>query len=125
MIDPYQLRIGNYVNSIHDPLKVEAIFRDNFFVFDSYGQKLLGDNINPISIMDVDLQEFGFEKFEDDESINFMFDKFLLKRNNEVLLTIIKGLSDEWISCNGVNILFLHQLQNLYYALTGLDLDLE
>ena len=123
MVDPKQLRIGNYVGHIQNPLAVSAVFRDNFFVFDNYGQKLLGDNISPISIIDVNFEDFGFKKVEDEDMIDLMCEEYVLNVNGKVTLKIINGLGNEWVSCNGTHILFLHQLQNLYFALTGLELD--
>ena len=111
-----ELRIGNLVShneewSYHNELRT---FEFQFTDSDWYAlgeSTLFIENIKPIPLTEEWLIKFGFEKRYED---CFEYGKFIL--NDEFIMMDI----DITIKCKHV-----HQLQNLYFALTGEELKIN
>lgn len=106
-----ELRIGNYVQYQDKPVKVtglNACMIDADEIFDP----LIEDNFNPIPLTEEWLKKFGFE-------FNQYWNAYHMGR-----FKLNKG----WYLCDvvyDVAIKYVHQLQNLYFALTGEELTLK
>jgi hypothetical protein len=98
-----ELKIGNYVlDNLGGILKIKAISNEsNLF------------HINGIPITEDWLLKFGFEVYEFDH-------KSSQYRYKDRLIVIRDGFFVDYGS--GVKIKYVHQLQNLIYALTGEEL---
>lgn len=79
---------------------------------------------DPIPLTPQWLERCGFEK-RDLEEIRFDFpkDEFFYWRNNELLWN--DGLYDRHTSKPYKHVLYVHQLQNLFYALTSQELTIK
>ncbi|WP_291076363.1 MULTISPECIES: hypothetical protein [unclassified Empedobacter] len=122
-----ELRIGNYLyRKVYNPIpnkedyyfdkvKVEGILKDCvYFIINNKKQIFKSNNLKPIPLTEQRLIEFGFEfncYSGDDKLLNF---------NNFQIN--INGYDNSIISYNGNRIYNVHQLQNLYFALTREEL---
>jgi hypothetical protein len=126
MIKTNELRIGNlvsqngffgYVYSIESALpKQEQRFSDKDLVtlFDNGMTTVTIDEINPIPLTEKGLINFGFSELEKNYRTFFVNNKFKLEMSN--------GGN---IYYNKIWIPYVHSLQNLYFALTGVELQLS
>lgn len=120
-----ELRIGNYVSMNFDkegqeyiiPTIVKELSEVNCRVL-SKGEVFVThyDNIKPIPLTEDILLKCGFEKRVDNvcNESHFVLGKFIVR--------------DDFVLCDidiHVVITTLHQLQNLYFALTGEELNIE
>lgn len=139
MIDIKELRIGNYVNVIFEKEIdrgngiiedvefneiVEVTGIDNLgLIWDEEDREWNEKDVSPIPITEEWLIKLGFEKPVISWICNFSF------CSNKFLLTEWDNDKGSWIISlnknNGVLIdkaKYIHQLQNLYFALTGKEL---
>lgn len=124
-----ELRIGNFVNvprADQSPFRIDAFeslsnkFIKVAMIHPEYGENFhpltwYGNDLNPIPLTEEWLLRFGFEHRE------FSFDKgsfFLSKRTgkNEYLYQA---------HTNRFQVKYVHQLQNLYFAVKGTELTYE
>ena len=118
MIKANELRIGNKVDYYGNIVTINYI-NDTDVGFSDYVpfDYPLFDDINPIPITEEWLLRVGFKN--DDDGYNLGLDNVLVIEFIEdyaQLATIEGGFS------TGIDIHYIHQLQNLYYALTGEEL---
>src|SRR6185312_9286781 len=110
MIKANELRIGNYIqggiiNSIGYKIGVQGnSSKEVFYIHES--------TLQPIPLTPEILERCGFEKHGEKDEIryylnDFYFEDISLKRDE----------------CFIANVEYLHQLQNLYFALTGQELE--
>lgn len=120
------LRVGNLVQYNCFPMHVVAVYQDGTVYCDfkeNEGDVWEFDKNNPcvgIELTEEILLKCGFEKRKDGN--------FNLFKQSEVDIVIDKEFS-AW-KCDGINfsvgcIKYLHQLQNLYYALCNEELNVE
>lgn len=120
MINKTELRIGNLLKVDSFYWTVESIISNPFELYfaenDKYDHSL---NAEPIPITEEWLSRFGFETFGK---------WFILKNLPKIQISISLyynkctiGSDEEYY----VNIQHVHQLQNLYFALTGEELQLS
>ena len=130
-----ELRIGNYVNeavrtkisrkiATYEITKIKALNIHHLEIFP------ISKNFESIQLTEEWFFTFGFEKstveepyFKKNKIEVFKYSKgnfFLLGGNNT---TYGIGLHDVWQGME-INIKYVHELQNLYFALTGEELSL-
>lgn len=150
MIKANELRIGNWLKPIFNGTnpKQEPIQVTGMFIVQCHRLELQegGPNANhePISLTPEILEECGFVE---DDTFNIQFKgvakKAVLKLTiprpdgepipNDFELTSLWNIKDHDIGCDytvngfwaGIKIKYLHQLQNLYFALTGEELEIN
>ena len=117
-----ELRIGNYVSHyVGDDLKVDVIADVGYHLLSSpksitsRKDSDVVKSLEPIPLTEEWLLKFGFDKLEGWD------DTFFFQLNDvQILEYNVSGYDYD-----GVNIKHVHQLQNLYFALTGEELKLK
>lgn len=110
-----ELRLGNFVDNCGTECFVMGIYKDNKvelgYFTDSVGfvRSLDDKNINPITLTEEWLKRFGFKRFSKDFS-----------KSGIIIHTRKRGFS---LRKRVPDIKSVHQLQNLYFALTGQELE--
>jgi hypothetical protein len=127
MINPRELRIGNLVRGIDAPYpaSIEGIDPNG-------GVFLLGDSIpwepsevSPIPLTEEWLVKFGF-KAENDLNLDFRFPngtRHLITRESDS--GWYYGFECYLVELPNIELNYVHQLQNLYFALTGEELTIK
>jgi hypothetical protein len=130
-----ELRIGNLVNeavrtkisrkiATYEITKIRALNIHHLEVFP------ISKNFEPIPLTEEWFLKFGFEKIEVEEPFfkknkievfKYLKGNFFLLGGNNTSYGI--GLHDIWQGME-INIKYIHQLQNLYFALTNEELTL-
>lgn len=126
-----EFRVGNNVFHASHPdtvFEIKSIDRhDNEIglLDDGYFVKLDTAGLKPITLTDKLLEKIGMKKRFDSATCNIWDMKDANIRNGNLCLVLIK---DGWIyptAPGAVPFYNLHQLQNLYYALTGEELTIN
>lgn len=129
MIQATELRIGNYLKNDGVVVKIDARS-----IFDIWGGNLITriKKYEPILITVAWLDKFGFDEGFDWESGDYTnsFDLSLVVTYNEDTkdFSLSKYLKSGFIGSRLViknKLKYIHQLQNLYFALTGEELTLS
>jgi hypothetical protein len=116
------LRIGNYIEKslksgqgrkLIDKIGCQDIVR----IFENIGSF----NYEPIKLTDKWLTDFGFTKTEWDNNNSFR----KMVGNNDYTIVFYSNCVCEIGDIITKEIEFVHQLQNLYYALTGVELSVS
>ena len=130
MINANELRIGNLVNfrnrkttgrSLY-PYQIvftdfkSVIFKDGEFVFKE-------ERLEPIPLTPDILEKAGFENRSNSTDFAFKYGEFIIGGTMSRLFPSIHGESR--LEAYGNEIFYLHQLQNLYFALTGEELTIN
>lgn len=118
-----ELRIGNWVSYSDNAVKIAA----GFFVNSS--QMNIETDCEPIPLTPEILEKAGFEK-NDRIQQNF---SYILQLKSRMTLVYYKGDSsclsieqdNKMIDFASGRCKYLHQLQNLYFALTGEELEIK
>lgn len=105
-----ELRIGNYVYQLFDKIKVPAVI-ENFNDLIKIEQNI--KDFKPILLTEKWLLKFGFNKE------NKSFTKMGHPR-----WQLVRNISKNVYYYKGANIEYVHQLQNLYFALIQKELKL-
>ena len=121
-----ELRIGNLVERDGNILEVVRIAKDNIINYDlilqSKGMHVNSGNVIPIPLTEEWLVKFGFY-YSDDENefleLQLMHKTKLYADNSNEFSTVVLKIKE-----NEIEIEYVHQLQNLYFALTGKELTL-
>ena len=109
-----ELRIGNLIE-INAPIMDKIIVVDVYHISELKKNK---DFFQPIPLTEEWLLKFGFNK---------QIDGFF-RKNNSFMIEVLFHDEGFCVTNQGVilnHILYLHQLQNLYFALTGTELTLN
>jgi len=124
MVSPGEFRIGNLVNYTIDRKsifqgKITAITK-NRLVVDKVTSKYM--NIEPITLTEEWLLKFGFERntINNKKFIYYFFGYGYFYFDNNVFSMNFSSQDDVVI-----NIKYVHQLQNLFFALTGEELTIN
>lgn len=128
------LRVGNVIRW---DLNNVSEFEDDF----DYGysdcpvevwQMQEPERISPILLTEEWLLKFGFELSDNDlYSLGFIQNLlcfpfwFRIEKSLECNLEIVNKCDDEITSIHIINIKYVHQLQNLYFAITGYELEIK
>lgn len=129
MIKPTDLRIGNLMlDKLGDIVELYSINK-TFFHVDGYKRQVSVKSIKPIPLTEEWLVKFGFNKEykEGYIGINVNFTDFVLtypKRMGEFQDYFAFQYETGTLS-RFKDIKFVHQLQNIYFALTGEELTIK
>lgn len=140
MVNPSELRIGNFVFA-DDVSKIVGIHPETIYIDDLSDSELVKrlpykpKQLDAIPLTEEWLLKFGFEKYPIpyDEESEKDFDYFRMElRPDEQIVCFPKG-KEVYVSGRydpefygaQAEIQFIHQLQNLYFALTGKELELK
>ena len=130
MITAGQLRIGNYVASDHFKdrdviVKVRLIGQEQAIVEHPNGltePMLYQGEMRPIKLTDEILLKCGFEDISS-------YKDFRLSINEDLYIEVsLRKNINAYVSISDIdiiNVIYLHQLQNLYFALTGKELEVK
>jgi len=123
-MDEKEVRIGNYVN-----------IKDTIFRIELQDLYYTSGDMNPVPLTEEWLFKFGFDKlreYNDGENIIIEYGKSIIvgdNSHNEKLVIIfpfnhceIGNYRSEDAYILNTTIDYVHQLQNLYFALTGQEL---
>jgi len=119
-----ELRIGNLVSDRgFFEMEVSAIFKDEVYLDFEENEGVVWEvnekDLQPIPLTEEWLLKFGFVLHDDD---NFWF----YKHGLDFCVTKDKGSFFVWIMDGDfVEIISVHQLQNLYFALTNEELTIK
>ena len=127
MIQAKELRIGNLVNysDSNSIFKVIGISEFGIDCEDEIETTYMEfDNFNPIPLTEDWLLKFGFEKGID--KVYYIKSKFIYIKVFEKIghVLLCRDKYDEHIKISD-NIEYVHQLQNLYFAITNKELSYE
>jgi len=121
-----ELRIGNWVNYFGQRHMVRAVGNGNVTIgVEGYKSENVSINsISPIPLTEEWLARFGYRKIEDKANVlhyklTMSSGKFLCIKPDGYMW--IDGYGDDFIDID-IAIKHVHQLQNLYFALTGKEL---
>jgi len=125
-----ELRIGNYVMAINN-------YMDVFVIHAIYGQKFLNirsseyknyettiKDVKPIELTEEWMLEFGFKKDLDKSFMKNDISIFLDKRYKTNIYLQANDSGYGWFGFEK-RIDYVHELQNLYFALTGEELTIN
>jgi ribosome biogenesis SPOUT family RNA methylase Rps3 len=111
-----ELRIGNWVLTPDGSVQITDIFNgginlsdDKYEAYPEYSM----DRVSPIPLTESILEAAGFENGK----IDFQYDVLEIEDGNAFLYNEYEGGGSYCFPCQ-----YLHQLQNLYHALTGTEL---
>ncbi len=111
-----ELRIGNIIKTVGGRLPYwEVTFAD----FEPISEN--PENYQPIPLTEEWLLKFGFEKRKDDSEY-YAFNGFYL--DSDYIPFTMCNSSGIW-DCYAIKQVYVHQLQNLYFALTGEELKIK
>lgn len=131
-----ELRIGNflYYKDTNDLGTVELIHKNHYECRDEFGIFTPNCKYNPIPLTKEWFEKFGFEKADNDYKIQFQkndgfgnsnywiyVDTGIDNESNEFIIQLVSEEGDWFTSKNK----YVHQLQNLYFALTNEELTIK
>jgi hypothetical protein len=119
-----ELRIGNWVNVVDKNYQVTQILERGV------NCGLIGamyDIVKPIPLTEEWLERFGFERYEEYDEGGFVDFRYVLHING---LDFVSFWNSEELTVvnqpqTGVDVEYVHSLQNLYFALTGQELETD
>jgi len=117
-----ELRIGNYVNADlynNDLILIESICSKNEEIFNSTTGEIPLTSIKPIPLTEEWLLKFGFDLKKGTKYFHKEFNRLYLDISNP----IYKHLGN--VNGNLKEVEYVHQLQNLYFALTNEELTIK
>lgn len=117
-----ELRIGNYLQTIDGfTFQWESENFDDNLRFKG-DVEIVEDSIIPIPLIEEWLLRFGFEKNDFyEEELSYNFNDVIPYSSYYPNIKLI--VNADWES--GIKLEFVHQLQNLYFALTGEELKIK
>lgn len=120
-----ELRIGNlvYWNGEVDMINSLSSM-EPFLVTSDFNKCVEWDELEPIPLTEEWLVKFGFVKDADGSYLKFKMAIFLDKRFKYNLYLQTEETSSKWFEV-GIKIKHVHQLQNLFFALTGEELTIK
>lgn len=116
-----ELRIGNYIyQGAKIPTRATA-----FTIMNLSDVSII--IVKPIPLTEKWLRDFGFKKRADDnsgykEGYVFQNRKVVLKKIDGHFRLYLSDTEDDWFYTTSIHIYNVHQLQNLYFALTETEL---
>ena len=132
-----ELRIGNWVKYEGQDVLVMELYRNDLelgYFSDSIGFNRKYTEINPIPLTEEWLERLGFKhNYSETEDGEVCVDNYSISLGKYSNLTIEKDFSfgvdskdfEDLICFENDYILSVHRLQNIYFALTGKELELK
>ena len=114
-----ELRIGNYIQFRHTETPVKITLGD--FVREYKNEHL--EDYEPIPLTEDWLERFGFEQHHDDCSNGVMYIKDIFSEQPKTWGAYPNEVGSGIVIKDSVKLEHVHQLQNLYFALTGEELN--
>lgn len=113
-----ELRIGNWVELDGNPSQVQFV--------DPNEIRNSGDRLKPIVLSPEILEKAGFEKEEEHNKKVYSYGEYWIEiaQWNPIKVSVWKYGAMNY-PCFLTQVSFLHQLQNLYFALTGEELKIN
>ncbi len=121
------LRIGNFINHNDDFHTVEEICFDGWLQLDNGQLNTYISECTPIDLIEKWIKRFGFvEKgncfnFSRKDELGHEFGDFAISKYDDTQVKIWRGER----YCGVVHCQFVHELQNLFFVLTGKELILK
>ena len=116
---PNELRIGNWVKNVEDR---ENTYQSQIVIDDLY----VADQVEPIPLTEEWLIKFGFRKVDKKLELNpRLNDSYFIDALDDLIIDLerVDKYYIPWFGDGTSNKLkHVHQLQNLYFALTGEEL---
>lgn len=127
MIDRRELRIGNWVGTVYNVPYIKITEIKNHVVCGVNCKGVSYPSLKPIPLTEEILLKCGFVKDETDQDKNIISGNicdYILESDNggNYFLGVNHGENTLYFSWD---IKYLHQLQNLYYALMGEELEVK
>lgn len=117
MIQANELRIGNYINVTHVHFKESEISTIQIDDLVRIITNIPTYDYNPIQITEEWVDKFYLNKINHN---NWAFDKYTIYYDGDIFNIVI---ADKLIIRNIKKIKYVHELQNIYYALIGEELN--
>ena len=122
-----ELRLGNYVNHNieNKAYKVETLSvapNGDVLVLHGYFPHCTLDFVSPIPLTEEWLIKFGFRKQINEDDVPYYFSNQPMHIGAKRFSGLYENGDCFGLLGNGLNIKYVHQLQNLYFALTGEEL---
>ena len=119
-----ELRIGNWINDLTGyECQVRGATSNGIWIHDVGGPGTEAA-FSPIPLTPEWLERFGFE-YEEGFADDYTKEPISLYNNPFLEGWTVETIFSELIKENMLNIKYVHQLQNLYFALTGQELELK
>lgn len=116
-----ELRIGNLVNVYGIPKLVDANYILGLYQIE-IAEKICID-LTPIPLTEDWLVKFGFKNILEPKYFELETDSFLITFDNGIIYICVGTYVEE--GSKFPHIQYVHQLQNLYHALTGTELTIK
>lgn len=121
-MDAKELRLGNLVQTFQGVYKVTSIKENEIYICPFLTEEpfvIFINSVNPIPLTEKFLLKLGFSNIQDDRFYHEDFDRLYCNISNP----LIKYLGN----ANGIlkETNFVHELQNLFYAITSKELTLK
>ena len=115
MIQPQEIRIGNYIDYNGEIMKLDGS------LLCCYIQNELEFPLNPIPLTEEILLKFGYKKIRDNE---FLFDNhfIIFIKESEIDFCLYNSEGNDFFVCE---IQFAHELQNLHFSIRKEELKFE
>jgi len=111
-----ELRIGNLVEYLGEFKEVLGMDEETVFLKNTVSVNYLElDEISPISLTEEWLLKFGFKKYKDN------YGSYYIKQSRTVKIRK-NGIDRYRYEHSRLDIKYVHQLQNLYFAITETEL---
>lgn len=124
---PSELRIGNWINTIEGPAQVREITDYERLAVGTDKRVVDLQTAGPIPLTEEILLKAGFEKAHNDyhNTDQFRHPHFKLLLRSEEDGSYTPCSHGQYLYSKGERINSLHQLQNLFFALTGQELEIN
>lgn len=121
MVEAKDLRIGNWVHALFNDVLIKEIYENKCLVEISSSKREVYDteNISPIPLTPEILEACGFGDGIG-ETKGFKWNGYNFHLTQDGFL-----YTDKWYKQNFIAVRYLHQLQNLYFVLTGEELEIK
>ena len=118
VIKANELRVGNWVNVLHGNMQIDHFTKDGAHFTDGCGGNW--QSLQPIILTWKELDEFGFINYHTNPRLEY----FYANTQGYYPVHVYTSRGGE-VMYNDLHLKYVHQLQNLYFALTGEELEIN